>query len=126
MLLIDAGGEVEGDGADITRPFPINGKYSEEQRQAYQWVLEANKQAIKQVKPDNAWTAPHDVAVRILTRGLIEMGILKGDVEKLVDQEAYKPFYMHKTGHWLGLDVHDVGDYLIEKEPRTLDRKSVV
>jgi len=126
LLLIDAGGELEGYAADITRTFPINGKYTKEQRQAYQWVLEANKQAIKQVKPGNAWTAPHDTAVRILTRGLIEMGILEGDVEQLVDQEAYKPFYMHKTGHWLGLDVHDVGDYLIEKEPRILQKGMVL
>ncbi len=121
LILIDAGGELEGYAADITRTFPRNGRFSAEQKQAYQWVLKANKEAIKQVKPGNPWTAPHETAVRILTQGLIDMGILEGDVEKLVDEEAYKPFYMHKTGHWLGLDVHDVGDYLIDKEPRILE-----
>ncbi|MBV1911539.1 MAG: Xaa-Pro aminopeptidase [Kangiellaceae bacterium] len=120
LLLIDAGAELEGYAADITRTFPINGQFSAEQLQAYNWVLKANKEAIKEVKPGKPWTAPHDAAVKVLTKGLVEMGILEGNVEQLVDEEAYKPFYMHKTGHWLGLDVHDVGDYLIEKEPRTL------
>ena len=126
MLLIDAGGELHGYAADITRTFPINGKFSKEQRQAYDWVLKANKQAIKQVKPGNAWTAPHDTAVRILTKGLVEMDILKGKLDQLIDEKAYKPFYMHKTGHWIGLDVHDVGDYLIEKEPRILEQGMVL
>jgi len=126
LLLIDAGAELDGYAADITRTFPINGQFDQQQRQAYQWVLKANKQAIKQVKPGNPWTAPHDTAVRILTQGLIAMGILKGKLDQLVDQEAYKPFYMHKTGHWLGLDVHDVGDYLIDKEPRILEAGMVL
>lgn len=120
LLLIDAGGELEGYAADISRTFPINGKYSEEQRQAYNWVLKANIAGIKAAKPGNPWSAPHDAAVLVLTEGLVSMGILEGNVETLVSQEAYKPYYMHKTGHWLGLDVHDVGDYLQEKEPRPL------
>jgi len=126
LLLIDAGGELQGYAADITRTFPINGKFSKEQLQAYNCVLKANKQAIKMVKPGNPWTAPHDAAVRILTKGLIEMGILEGKLDELVDAEAYKPFYMHKTGHWLGLDVHDVGDYMIDKEPRILEAGMVL
>ncbi len=121
LLLIDAGAELEGYAADITRTFPINGVFNEEQKQVYQCVLEANKKAIKQVKPGNAWTAPHDCAVRILTQGLIDMGILQGDLEQLIEDQSYKTFYMHKTGHWIGLDVHDVGDYNIDKEPRILE-----
>jgi len=121
LILIDAGAELEGYAADITRTFPKNGRFSALQKQAYQWVLKANKEAIKRVKPGNPWTAPHDTAVRILTQGLIDMQILSGELEQLIDEEAYKPYYMHKTGHWLGLDVHDVGDYLIDKEPRILE-----
>jgi len=126
LLLIDAGAELDGYAADITRTFPINGKYSDEQKQVYEWVLKANKQAIKQIKPGNVWTAPHDAAVRVLTQGLIKLGILKGKLDTLIDEEAYKTFYMHKTGHWLGLDVHDVGDYLIDKEPRILEEGMVL
>lgn len=120
LLLIDAGAELEGYAADISRTFPINGKFTREQAEAYEWVLKANIEAIKQAKPGNPWTAPHDMAVKILTEGLVAMGILQGDVNALVEEEAYKPFYMHKTGHWLGLDVHDVGDYLLDREPRKL------
>ena len=120
LLLIDAGCELEGYASDISRTFPINGKFSNEQKQAYEWVLKANKEAIKSAKPGKPWSAPHDTAVKILTKGLVEMGILEGNVNQLVEQEAYKPFYMHKTGHWIGLDVHDVGDYLQDKDPREL------
>lgn len=120
LLLIDAGAELHGYAADISRTFPINGRFSEEQKIAYQWVLKANVEAIKAAVAGNPWSAPHEVAVKILTEGLVSMGILNGDVEALVEEEAYKPFYMHKTGHWLGLDVHDVGDYLQDKEPRIL------
>ncbi len=120
LLLIDAGAELYGYSSDISRTFPINGKYSPEQRQAYNWVLKANIAAIKAAKPGNPWSAPHDTAVRVLTEGLIEMEVLKGDLEQLIEEEAYKPFYMHKTGHWLGLDVHDVGDYMQDNEPREL------
>jgi len=120
LLLIDAGAELEGYAADISRTFPVNGKFTAEQRQAYEWVLKANIEAIKVAKPGNAWSAPHDKAVRILTKGLIQMGILSGDLDTLVEEEAYKPYYMHKTGHWIGLDVHDVGDYMLDREPREL------
>jgi Xaa-Pro aminopeptidase len=120
LLLIDAGAELEGYAADISRTFPINGKFSDVQKQAYEWVLKANLAGIAAAKPGNPWTAPHDAAVEVLTQGLVAMDILKGDVEQLIADEAYKPFYMHKTGHWLGLDVHDVGDYLQDKDPRPL------
>jgi len=120
LLLIDAGCEFEGYAADISRTFPINGKFSDEQKHAYEWVLKANKEAIDQAVPGNPWTAPHDTAVRILTQGLVDMGILKGNLDQLIEEEAYKPYYMHKTGHWLGLDVHDVGDYIEDGEPRLL------
>ncbi|MDQ7048465.1 MAG: aminopeptidase P N-terminal domain-containing protein [Enterobacterales bacterium] len=126
LILIDAGAELAGYAADITRTFPKSGRFSVLQKQAYQWVLKANKEAIKTVKPGNPWTAPHDTAVRILTQGLIDMQILSGELNQLVDEEAYKPYYMHKTGHWLGLDVHDVGDYLIDKEPRILESGMVL
>ncbi len=126
LLLIDAGAELENYASDISRTFPVNGKFSKQQKQAYEWVLKANMAAIKAAKPGNYWSAPHEVAVEILTQGLIEMGILKGDLETLIDNEAYKPFYMHKTGHWLGLDVHDVGDYEQDGEPRTLDEGMVL
>lgn len=126
LLLIDAGAELHGYAADISRTFPVNGKFSEEQLQAYQWVLKANQAAIKAAKPGNPWSAPHDKAVSILTEGLVAMGILEGEVETLVEEEAYKPYYMHKTGHWLGLDVHDVGDYLQDKEPRVLTQGMVL
>jgi len=120
LLLIDAGGELEGYAADISRTFPVNGKYSKEQKEAYEWVLKANIEGIEMAKPGNPWSAPHDAAAKVLTEGLVSMGILEGDVKTLVEEEAYKPFYMHKTGHWIGLDVHDVGDYLQDKEPRPL------
>ncbi len=120
LLLIDAGAELEGYAADISRTFPVNGRYTKLQRQAYLWVLKANLEAIKVALPGNPWSAPHDAAVRVLTEGLVDMGILSGEVEALVESEAYRPFYMHKTGHWLGLDVHDVGDYTQDNEPREL------
>lgn len=126
LLLIDAGAELEGYAADISRTFPVNGKFTDLQKQAYHWVLKANQEAINAAVPGNPWNAPHEVAVRILTEGLVAMGILKGELDKLVETEAYKPFYMHKTGHWLGLDVHDVGDYLIDREPRVLEEGMVL
>ncbi|TQV71013.1 Xaa-Pro aminopeptidase [Aliikangiella marina] len=120
LLLIDAGAELDGYAADISRTFPVNGKFSKEQLEAYNWVLKANVEAIKAAKPGKPWTAPHDTAVKILTEGLVAMGILEGDIKTLVEEEAYKPYYMHKTGHWIGLDVHDVGDYLQDRDPRLL------
>ncbi len=121
LLLIDAGAEYQWYASDITRTFPVNGHFSPAQREAYKWVLKAQSAAINEVKPGNTWNKIHDAAVRVLTHGLIEMGILKGRLHDLIEKEAYKPFYMHKTGHWLGLDVHDVGDYQIDNQPRVLE-----
>ena len=111
LLLIDAAGEFHGYAADITRTFPVNGRFSAPQRDVYEIVLAAQLAAISAVKPGNAWNAPHDAALRVLTQGLCDLNLLQGDLDGLIEQEAYKPFYMHKTGHWLGLDVHDAGDY---------------
>ncbi len=121
LLLIDAGAEYQGYAADITRTFPVNGRFSPQQKALYEVVLEAQLAAIDAVKPGNSWDAPHSAAVRKLTRGLIKLGLLKGRVDKLIRDEAYKPFYMHRTGHWLGLDVHDVGDYKVDNHWRILE-----
>lgn len=111
MLLVDAGAEYCHYNSDITRTFPINGTFSPVQRKVYDIVLRAQKAAIAQVRPGNSFMAPHRAALRELTAGLIELGLLEGELETLISQEAYKKFYMHKTSHWLGADVHDVGEY---------------
>ena len=121
LLLIDAGAEYQGYAADITRTFPVNGRFSAEQKALYEIVLQAQLTAIDAVQPGNSWNAPHHAAVRVLTRGLVKQGLLKGRVDKLIREEAYKPFYMHRTGHWLGLDVHDVGDYKVDNDWRVLE-----
>jgi len=121
LLLIDAGCEWGKYAADITRTFPVNGVFTEPQKALYQLVLDAQYAAIEKVKPGNHWNDPHDAAVAVLTKGLLDLGILKGSLPALIKKEAYKPYYMHRTGHWLGLDVHDVGDYKIEGEWRLLE-----
>ncbi|MGE0081617.1 MAG: Xaa-Pro aminopeptidase [Thiohalomonadaceae bacterium] len=121
LLLIDAGCELECYAADITRTFPVNGRFSPAQRALYDIVHEANLAAIEQVKPGNHWNQPHEAAVRVLTAGLVSLGLLKGRVPKLIKDEAYKRFFMHRTGHWLGMDVHDVGDYKVGDEWRVLE-----
>ena len=121
LLLIDAGCEVEGYASDITRTFPVNGKYSPAQREIYDIVLAAQKAAIKKVKPGNHWNDPHNAAVRVVTRGLMEIKLLKGSLPRLIKEGAYRRFYMHRTGHWLGLDVHDVGDYKVGDQWRLLE-----
>jgi Xaa-Pro aminopeptidase len=120
LLLIDAGAELDCYASDITRTFPVNGCFSREQRAVYEVVLAAQKAAIAQIRPGKRWNAPHDAAVRVLTQGLVDLGILKGSVETLIKEEKYKRFYMHRTGHWLGMDVHDVGEYSIEGKWRSL------
>jgi Xaa-Pro aminopeptidase len=120
LILIDAGCELDYYAADITRTFPVNGKFSPEQKALYELVLKAQLAAIDQVKPGNSWNASHEAAVQVLVEGLVELGLLKGDVDTLIEDESYKAFYMHRTGHWLGMDVHDVGGYRIEKEWRPL------
>ena len=116
LLLIDAGCSYDYYNGDITRTFPVNGKFTPEQKTLYELVLEAQLQAIAQVKPGNPYNAPHDAAVNVLVDGLLELGLLTGDKEEIIQEEKYKPFYMHKTGHWLGLDVHDVGLYKHNEE----------
>lgn len=120
LLLIDAGAELHGYASDITRTFPVNGRFSKEQRVIYDIVLAAQKAAIAAVKPGAHWNAPHDAAVRVLTKGLVDIGLLKGDPAKLIKDETYKKFYMHRTGHWLGMDVHDVGEYKLDGKWRPL------
>ena len=111
LLLIDAGCAYGYYNSDITRTFPVSGKFTPEQKILYEIVLEAQKQAIAQVQPGNTFKSVHDTAVRVITEGLVELGILQGEVDKIIEEEKYKPYYMHRTSHWLGLDVHDVGVY---------------
>ncbi len=120
LVLIDAGCELDYYAADITRTFPVNGKFSPEQKALYELVLSAQLVAIAQVKPGNNWNAAHEAAVEVLVRGLLDLGLLSGDLEQIIEDESYRTFYMHRTGHWLGMDVHDVGEYRIEKEWRPL------
>ncbi|MBI2969301.1 MAG: Xaa-Pro aminopeptidase [Gammaproteobacteria bacterium] len=126
LLLIDAGAEFDGYASDITRTFPINGEFSAPQREIYEIVLEAQRAAIHAVRPGNHWNDPHDAAVRVLTEGLVSLGILRGRVKSLIREQAFSQYYMHRTGHWLGLDVHDVGDYKVEGEWRVLERGMVM
>ena len=121
LVLIDAGAELECYASDISRTFPVNGKYSKEQRALYDIVLAAQYAAIEQVQPGNHWNDPHEAAIEVITQGLIDVGILEGDLETNIEDESYKDFYMHRTGHWLGMDVHDVGDYKVDNEWRVLE-----
>jgi len=121
LLLIDAGAEHHNYAADITRTIPVNGRFSEAQRLIYELVLEAQLAAIDKIRPGNNWMDPHHAAVRVLTRGLRKLGLLKGDLRSLIKKESYKRYFMHRTGHWLGMDVHDVGDYKIGDTWRMLE-----
>ena len=120
LVLIDAGCELDGYAADITRTFPANGKFGAVQKDVYQLVLAAQAAAIDAIKPGSNWAAPHDAAVRVLTQGMIDFKLIEGPVDAAIESEAYKKFYMHRTGHWLGLDVHDAGDYKRDGEWRVL------
>lgn len=111
LVLIDAGCELEGYASDITRTFPVNGRFSGAQRTLYEIVLHAQKQAIAHTSPKHHWNAGHEAAVRVLTQGLLDEGLLQGTLEQALETSAYSRFYMHRTGHWLGMDVHDVGSY---------------
>ena len=121
LLLIDAGAECDHYAADITRTFPVSGRFTEPQKQLYQLVLDAQFAALEQIKPGLFWHQAHDASVEVLTRGLVELGLLKGKINKLIKDEKYKQFYMHRIGHWLGMDVHDVGDYKINNQWRILE-----
>ena len=120
LLLIDAGCELDGYASDITRTFPVNGRFSGAQRDVYELVLAAQAAAIAMVKPGAHWNAPHDAAVAVLAQGFIDLKLLGGTLDAVLEQETYKQFYMHRTGHWLGLDVHDAGEYKTGGEWREL------
>lgn len=121
LVLVDAGCEYQYYASDITRTFPVSGRFSPDQRELYELVLEAQLAAIAQVRPGSHWNAPHEAAVKVLTDGMVRLGLLRGSVPELIETEAYKTFYPHRTGHWLGMDVHDVGDYKIDGEWRQLE-----
>ncbi|OZG74903.1 Xaa-Pro aminopeptidase [Hahella sp. CCB-MM4] len=121
LVLIDAGCELDCYAADITRTFPVSGKFTAEQKTIYEIVLASQYAAIEEVKAGHHWNNPHEAAVRVITEGLLEIGLLQGELKELIETEAYKKFYMHRTGHWLGMDVHDVGDYKIGGEWRVLE-----
>lgn len=120
LLLIDAGCELDGYASDVTRTFPVNGKFSGPQRDVYELVLAAQGAAIAAVNAGNRWHDPHEAAVKTLARGFIDLGLCLGTLDKVIETEDYKRFYMHRTGHWLGLDVHDAGEYKSAGEWRTL------
>ncbi len=126
LLLVDAGAEYACYASDITRTIPVNGRFSPEQRAIYQLVLDAQLAAIAEARPGRHWNDIHDTAVKTITAGLIKLGLLKGSLAMNLKDERYKDFYMHKTGHWLGLDVHDVGDYRIDGQPRLIEAGMVM
>ena len=126
LVLIDAACEYEFYASDITRTFPVNGKFSPEQKALYQVVLDAQIAAIEAVRIGNSYKEPHHVAVRILVQGLLNLGIMQGDIEEIIEKESFRQFYMHGTGHWLGMDVHDVGSYKQNGEWRTYEEGMVV
>ena len=121
LVLIDAGAEYRGYAADITRTFPANGRFTPAQRALHDLVGQAQAAALAQARPGVPYQAGHDAAVETLTEGLLRLGLLKGSLEKNIAEERYKRFYRHKTGHWIGLDVHDVGEYRIDGESRLLE-----
>jgi Xaa-Pro aminopeptidase len=121
LLLIDAGCELDYYASDITRTFPVNGRFTPEQRAVYEIVLEAQLAAIDKVRRDNHWNDPHDAAVKVITKGLKKLGLLEGTLPRLLKDGAYREYYMHRTGHWLGMDVHDVGDYKVGDEWRLFE-----
>ncbi|MBI4294325.1 MAG: aminopeptidase P N-terminal domain-containing protein [Betaproteobacteria bacterium] len=121
LLLIDAGCEVDGYASDITRTFPVSGRFTTAQREIYGLVLAAQAAAIAKMAPGNRWNEPHDAAVRVLAQGLVDLGLCEGTADGVIETEDYKRFYMHRTGHWLGLDVHDAGEYKLGGEWRALE-----
>ncbi len=121
LVLIDAGCEIDCYASDITRTFPVGRRFTPGQRALYDIVLAAHDAALQQIAPGREWPAAHDAAVRILTEGLRDLGLLKGATDELIHTGAYRRFYMHRTGHWLGMDVHDVGEYRVGDGPRILE-----
>jgi len=125
LVLIDAGCELKYYASDITRTFPVNGRFSRAQLDIYNIVLEAQLSAISKVKKGNHFNDPHNEAVKIITQGLLDLGLLQGKISRLIENEAYRRFFMHRTGHWIGMDVHDVGDYKVDEEWRLLENGMV-
>ena len=121
LVLIDAGCEIDCYASDITRTFPVSGTFSAEQKAIYELVLAAQEAAFKEIAPGKHWNEAHEATVRVITAGLLELGLLEGALDELIAAEAYKPFYMHRAGHWLGMDVHDVGDYKVGGAWRVLE-----
>ncbi|MEM9188635.1 MAG: Xaa-Pro aminopeptidase [Myxococcota bacterium] len=126
LLLIDAGCEYGYYAADVTRTFPVNGAFSDPQRELYDLVLASQKAAVSAVKPGATLDDVHQVAVRVLTEGMIQLGLIEGPFEKAIEEELYKPYYMHRTSHWLGMDVHDVGPYFVDGNARPLEEGFVL
>ena len=126
LLLIDAGCELDGYASDITRTFPVSGKFSAAQKDVYELVLAAQAAAIGATRPGSAWDAPHEAAVRVLAQGMIDFGLCQGSLDKVIESGDYKRFYMHRTGHWLGLDVHDAGEYKLDGKWRPLQEGMMV
>jgi Xaa-Pro aminopeptidase len=121
LLLLDAGCEHDYYASDITRTFPVSGRFTPAQRAVYEVVLDAQTAAIDKVRAGNHWNQPHEAAVRVIAQGLVKLGLLKGPLTRLLKEKAYQPFFNHRTGHWLGIDVHDVGDYKVGGEWRVLE-----
>ncbi len=126
LVLIDSGAEYACYAGDITRVFPVNGRFTDAQRELYEIVLEAQLAAIDKVRPGNHWNDPHTAAVRVITRGLIKLGLLKGGLAECLREQRHRRFYMHRTGHWLGMDVHDVGEYKLNDDWRVLEAGMVL
>ena len=126
LVLIDAGCELNYYAADITRTFPANGLFSREQQALYEVVLASQQAALETITPGGHWNQSHDATVTVITQGLLDLGILQGELAELIEAEAYRPFYMHRAGHWLGMDVHDVGDYKVHDEWRVLESGMVM
>ncbi|MBN8441312.1 MAG: Xaa-Pro aminopeptidase [Thauera sp.] len=126
LLLIDAGCELDGYASDITRTFPVNGRFVGPQRDVYQLVLDAQHAARAEIRPGAHWNQPHEAAVKVLAQGLIDLGLLKGRLDDVLEKGDYRRFYMHRTGHWLGMDVHDAGEYKVGGDWRALEEGMVL
>ncbi|PLX76545.1 MAG: Xaa-Pro aminopeptidase [Azoarcus sp.] len=121
LLLIDAGCELDGYASDISRTFPVNGRFSGPQRDVYELVLASQHAARAAIRPGAHWNEPHEAAVEVLARGMIDLGLLRGSFDEVMEKGDYRRFYMHRTGHWLGMDVHDAGEYKLGGEWRPLE-----
>ena len=126
LVLVDAGCEYQYYASDVTRTFPVNGKFSPEQKEIYSIVLEAHRQSMEQAKPGNKWNLMHEKSVEVIVEGLLDLGLLKGTKEQIIEKGDYSKFYMHRIGHWLGMDVHDVGGYKQDGDWRELEKGMVM